>query len=159
MNMNALDYKGYQGSAEVDLDSGVLHGKLLFVNDLVTYEATTVTELLQQFRAAVDDYVETCRELNREPHKPCSGVFNVRVGPELHRAASVRAMQEGVKLNALVVNALTQYLRDKEIRHTHTHDHQVTLKIVNFTEIKSIQPSTYLTGATQQFEMQTHVTH
>lgn len=157
--MTTLEYKGYQGSAEVDAETDVLVGKILFITDLVTYEAKTVQSLRKEFQAAVDDYLETCLQLGRDPQQPFSGVFNVRVGPALHRAAAIRAQKDGVKLNAVMVNALERYLTDTPAKHSHTHDHTVTVKIVSLSQVKRLEPRTYNTQQSQQFEMHTHVTH
>ena len=51
-----LEYKGYYGSVEVSLDDNVLRGKILFVSDLVTYEADSVNGLRTAFEESVDDY-------------------------------------------------------------------------------------------------------
>lgn len=158
--MNTMAYKAYQGSVEVDLDSNLLFGKILFVNDLVTYEAKTVVALRKAFEEAVDDYLETCRQLGRDAQQPFSGVFNVRVGPDLHRAAALRAQKDGVKLNAVVVMAIEQYLNGSTIQHVHTHDHTVTVKLVSLSDVKKPDVQAYGVGKTQQFEMNTtHVTH
>jgi predicted HicB family RNase H-like nuclease len=157
--MSMLEYKGYQGSVETDLDTGTLHGKVLFVNDLVTYEATTLPELRQQFCESVDDYLQTCQTLGRDPQQPCNGVFNVRVSPGLHRAASIKAHQDGVKLNAVMVRALEQYLHHSAVQHTHTHDHTVTIKVISLTDVKRIEPRAYQGDTLESFEMHTHATH
>jgi len=157
--MSTLEHNGYQGSIEVDVGTDLLFGKILFVNDLVTYEAKTVPDLRKEFQAAVDDYLVTCQQLGRDPQQPCGGVFNVRVGPALHRAAAVRAHKDGVKLNAVVVNALEQYLADATINHTHTYDHIVTVKLTSLSDVKSPGVRTYSSEKMQQFEMNTHATH
>lgn len=157
--MTTLEYKGYLGSVEIDVETGVLFGKILFVTDLVTYEATTVPALQNEFQVAVDDYLETCQQLGRDPQQSCSGLFNVRVGPALHRAAAIRAQKDGVKLNAVVVSALEQYLTDATIKHAHTHDHIVTVKVVSLSEVKKPELRMYSTDQPQQFEMHTYVTH
>ena len=157
--MTTLEHNGYQGSLEVDVGTDLLFGKILFINDLVTYEAKTVPDLRKEFQAAVDDYLVTCQQLGRDPQQPCGGVFNVRVGPALHRAAAVRAHKHGVKLNAVVVSALEQYLADATIKHAHTHDHIVTVKLTSLSDVKSPGMRTYSTGQVQQFEMKTYVTH
>lgn len=157
--MSTLEHNGYQGSIEVDVGTDLLFGKILFVNDLVTYEAKTVPDLRKEFQAAVDDYLVTCQQLGRDPQQPCGGVFNVRVGPALHRAAAVRAHKDGVKLNAVVVSALEQYLADATINHAHTHDHIVTVKLTSLSDVKSPGVQTYSPEKMQQFEMNTHVTH
>lgn len=121
--MKILSYKGYEGSAEVDMELEVCGGKLLFIPDLVTYEAETPKQLQHEFEAAVDDYLETCRDLGREPQKPFKGSFNVRVPPQIHRAAAVRAVIDDVSLNDVVVRALDCYLNVRA-----DVQHNVTLK-------------------------------
>lgn len=156
--MSTLEYKGYHGSIEIDLESYILHGKILFVTDLVTYEGTSVTEVETQFKSAVNDYLETCQQLGREPQQPFSGSFNVRVGSTLHKNATMRALRDGVKLNAIVVTALEQYLAGNTVKHSHTHEHNVT---VNVNATKSFGPVTYSNDPvlTQQLEMSTNVHH
>lgn len=108
--MGILKYKDFEGSADLDTDRWVCRGKLLFIDDLVTYEATTPAALQAEFEAAVDDYVETCREIGKEPQKACRGQFNVRVSSELHKTAQRRANAENISLNAVVGKALEAYL-------------------------------------------------
>nr|WP_082522096.1 type II toxin-antitoxin system HicB family antitoxin [Ramlibacter sp. Leaf400] len=108
--MTVLRYKGYEGSAEVDLQRGVCHGRIRLIDDLVTYEAATPRELVGAFEAAVDDYLETCRQLNRAPRKSYGGVFNVRTSPEKHCELGTRALRKGASLNAIVNEAIDMYL-------------------------------------------------
>ncbi len=68
--MDVLKYKDYEGTAELDMERKVCRGKILFIDDLVTYEADTPAKLQHEFEAAVDDYIETCSSLagNRKNH-------------------------------------------------------------------------------------------
>lgn len=109
--MELLSHKGYNGSIETSLTDNVLHGKILFINDLVTYEADNIPQLKAEFEAAVDDYLDTCAQIGKVPQKSCSGQFNVRVTPELHRLAQQRAAEEGTSLNAVTASALESYLK------------------------------------------------
>lgn len=104
---NIFSYKGYEGTAEVDLESMICRGKILFINDLVTYEASSPVKLKKEFESAVDDYLETCEELGREPLKPLKGLFNVRVPPQLHKELVIKAMMEKVSLNEFIVRSLS----------------------------------------------------
>ena len=52
----ALVHRGYAGSIEISLEDRCLHGRLLYVDDLITYEAESVPELEAAFRDAVDRY-------------------------------------------------------------------------------------------------------
>jgi predicted HicB family RNase H-like nuclease len=105
-----LEYKGYFGSVRFDEDDDVLHGRLEFIRDLVTYEARDVRGLKRAFRAAVDDYLSLCESGGRKPDTPLKGSFNVRPGRDLHRRAMLMARRRGTNLNAVVTEALTHYL-------------------------------------------------
>lgn len=105
-------YKGFEGNAEIDTDAQVCRGKILYIDDLVTYKANSPAELVQEFQAAVDDYLATCAQVGKTPQKPCKGQFNVRVTPEQHRQAQGRATRDHTSLNAVVAAALERYLLD-----------------------------------------------
>jgi predicted HicB family RNase H-like nuclease len=62
-----LKYKGYIGSAEVDVENRVLVGKLLFVRDSIAYSATSIEGLATAFNEAVDDYLAACVNEGGEP--------------------------------------------------------------------------------------------
>lgn len=124
--MEILKYKDYEGTAELDMGRQVCRGKILFIDDLVTYEAATPAELQNEFEAAVDDYIETCNALGREPQKPLRGQFNVRIPSALHKAAAIRALADDVSLNDVVVRALDAFLN---VRTDINHNVRLTLNI------------------------------
>lgn len=101
-----MSYRGYSAKVEVDTDAGLLHGEVADISDVVTFQAESVPDLRREFEAAVDDYLEFCRERGTEPQKPYSGRFVVRIEPELHRAAAVAAKHAGESLNAFVAGAV-----------------------------------------------------
>jgi predicted HicB family RNase H-like nuclease len=102
-----LEYKDYHGSVSFSSDDSVFHGKIEFINDLITFEADNVPDLKESFSEAVDDYLETCKALGREPQKPYKGTFNVRIRPELHKKAVLAASKKKISLNKLVENAIS----------------------------------------------------
>lgn len=119
--MDTLKYKDYEGTAEIDMSRRVCHGRILFIDDLVTYQASGPGELQTEFEAAVDDYIATCVEVGKEPQRPFKGLFNVRIPPALHRAAAMRAVCDEVALNEVVVRALDAFLNVRaEVNHTVT---------------------------------------
>ena len=71
--MDILKYKEFAGSAVHDMASGACRGKLLFIGDLVTYQAATPSALQSMFEAAVDDYLHTCASLGKVPQQPHAG--------------------------------------------------------------------------------------
>lgn len=102
---NYLKHKNYFGSVEFSSEDNVLYGKILGINDLVSYEAESVQELKTAFIEAVEDYLETCNALGKEPNKFYKGVFNVRTSNEKHRALAIIAEKKKIKLNELVNKA------------------------------------------------------
>ena len=110
---NIMRYNGYCGSVEHSLEDMVLHGKILFINDLVTYEADTLPELEQAFHEEVDDYIAFCEKIGKEPEKPFKGTFNVRIDPDLHKRAAIQAEAAGITLNQLVSDAIQHELTPK----------------------------------------------
>lgn len=116
---NLLKYKGYYGSMEISLEDKVLHGKIECINDLVTYEAQNVDALQSAFEVAVDDYLETCAEIGKEPDRTMSGTFNVRIGEILHKKAYLKSCSLGVTLNEFVRLSVSEKLDDKKEVHIH----------------------------------------
>ncbi|HGA5700449.1 TPA: type II toxin-antitoxin system HicB family antitoxin [Salmonella enterica subsp. enterica serovar Birkenhead] len=124
MKMNNLfKYKGYFGSIDISIDDDVLYGKLECINDLVTYEAKTIEALRKAFEEAVEDYIETCKELGRTPEKTMSGTFNVRIGSSLHKEAYLAARSLKMSLNDYVKKAIENEVLDKKEFHIHIDSH------------------------------------
>jgi predicted HicB family RNase H-like nuclease len=103
-----LEYKGYLGSIEIDSEARLFHGRIEFIEDLVTFEGSSYLELEREFKAAVNDYLKTCKEAGREPDAPFKGTFNVRLGADLHKRAAIAAKRQGRSLNDLVKEAVEQ---------------------------------------------------
>ncbi len=120
--MKPLQYSGYLGSLDYSLEDGCLYGKILYINDLVTYEAATVPELETAFKESVDDYLETCADIGKDPDKSFKGTFNVRMTPEQHKAAAVEAMLQETTLNDFVSRAVAEKLAGREVHH-HNDQH------------------------------------
>lgn len=62
-------YKGYIGSYQKSVEDNCVHGRILYINDLVTYEAEDTWGIQAAFEAAVDHYIETCKTLGDTPNK------------------------------------------------------------------------------------------
>lgn len=106
-----LQYKDYIGAIHFSTNDEVFYGKILGINDLVSFEGQSVKELKKAFKEAVDDYLETCKQLKKEPQKTYKGSFNVRIPTELHRQAALAAHQKGVSLNEFVKAAIDESLQ------------------------------------------------
>lgn len=111
---NMLDYNGYKGTVEFSLNDQVFYGQIFGINDTVMYEGSSVKELQKMFREAVDDYLETCKEMGKEPERAFKGSFNVRIKPELHRLAALKAVAAKMSLNEFIENAIAGSLKSIE---------------------------------------------
>ncbi len=109
--METLKYKGYIASLHYSKEDKTFWGKLELVNSLVTFEAQNANELENAFKEAVEDYIETCKAQKTTPEKPFKGVFNVRIKPELHKAAYQRAIENGVSLNRFIEDSISKGLQ------------------------------------------------
>jgi predicted HicB family RNase H-like nuclease len=103
-----LTYKDFIGSVHFSAEDEVFHGKIEGISDLITFEGQSVSELVNAFQEAVDDYIELCSEVGKEPERPFKGSFNVRIPSELHRKAAKKAAIMGISLNQLVQKALEE---------------------------------------------------
>lgn len=126
--MNNLTYKGYTGTIEASVEDGCLHGQLLFITDIITYEGNTVDGIRASFEEAVDHYLAYCQDTGKPANKPYSGTFNVRVGQELHRKAVEVAYHQGITLNDFVAQSIKNAIEENGVmRLEHTHQHNITI--------------------------------
>ena len=121
--MKTLRHKGYLGSAEISTEDNCLHGQILYVKDLVTYEAENPAELQSAFEAAVEDYLQTCAQIGKCPDKPFSGSFNVRIPPEQHRSVAIAATQNETSLNSWIAEAIKAKLEGRGGAYHHDESH------------------------------------
>lgn len=128
MAQSELDYKGYTGSVEVSIEDACLHGHILFINDLVTFEGENVPEIQVAFQNAVDRYLSHCERVGKSADKPYSGTFNVRIGTELHTKAAKVAHIRKINLNEFVKSAIQAAVDINGIV-THKHQHQHFVRV------------------------------
>ena len=101
-----LQYKGYVGTVEAD--DGTFVGRVSGLKDVITFEGETFAKVEQVFHDSVDDYLAFCAERGEQPDRPFSGKIPLRVDPEVHRKAAVRAQAEGVSLNAWIARRIDE---------------------------------------------------
>lgn len=94
-----MSYKGYSARVEYDDEDGIFTGRIAGIRDGVGFHADSVAELREAFHEAVEDYLEACARIGKEPQKAFSGQMMFRVNPEVHRKAAVAAELAGKSLN------------------------------------------------------------
>ena len=101
-----MEHQGYRARAIFDEEAGLLHGEVVGIRDVVTFQGETVAELRAAFRDSVDEYLKFCAEKGQEPNRPFSGRVSLRMSPEIHQAASIAAHTEGKSLNAWLTDTI-----------------------------------------------------
>lgn len=115
---DTLTHNGFIGSVHFSAEDKVFHGKIEGINDLVTFEGSSVDGLSKAFHEAIEDYIELCKEAKKTPRRSYKGSFNIRVSPEIHGKAITKAKQLGISLNKLVQTAIEHEIDD---RHCQTY--------------------------------------
>ncbi|MFO1196231.1 MAG: type II toxin-antitoxin system HicB family antitoxin [Burkholderiaceae bacterium] len=106
--MNTMSHKGYAARVEYSEDDGCFVGHIAGIRDVIGFHGESVGELRAAFEEAVEDYLETCRKLGREPNHPYSGQFRLRLSPELHARAAAIAQTQGKSLNTWVSEVIAR---------------------------------------------------
>ena len=69
-----MTYKGYTASIEADSEAGILFGRVLGINDVVTFKGKTVKQAHKEFQNSVDDYLAFCEQLGEKADKSCEKI-------------------------------------------------------------------------------------
>ena len=108
---NTMTYKGYSARIDYDDEDRVFTGQIAGIRDGVGFHADNVEALREAFHEAVEDYLETCAGIGKQPQKPYSGRMMFRVSPEVHRQAALAAELSGKSLNQWAEEVLDRAAR------------------------------------------------
>ena len=108
-----IEYKGYTGVFEFDPSIDAFQGRIVGLQDVVTFQGRSLDGLRREMAESVEDYLDFCAEVGKEPERPYRGEFLVRTTPELHRAAAIEAEASGMSLNAWIEATLTSVVRER----------------------------------------------
>ena len=101
-----MKYKGYESIIRYSDEDQTFVGEVINTQDILVFDGNDVSEIEQSFHAVVDEYIENCKAEGKEPNKPFSGNFVMRIKPELHRALFIKAKQAGLSLNTFISKKL-----------------------------------------------------
>lgn len=104
--MTTMHHEGYIATIDLDENAGLFHGEVVNTRDVLTFQGRTLDELRAAFADTIADYVDWCRERGKEPERPYSGAFSLRITPELHRRVAAAAARAGKSINGFVADAL-----------------------------------------------------
>ena len=101
-----MKYKGYIGFIAYDEDDKMFYGEVIGINDIITYQGATVDELEQDFKDAVDYYIEWCREDGVEPQICNPGALELSMANSLRIRLESEAAMKQISLNELILSKL-----------------------------------------------------
>lgn len=105
---NSLSHRGYTARVEFSPEDDAFVGHIVGIRDIVGFHGQTVDEIRTAFVEAVDDYIDTCAALGKDPDLPASGRLVLRLPVELHGRLRSAAQREGQSLNAFLVDQLAK---------------------------------------------------
>ena len=111
---DVLMYKGFIGSVHFAAEDRAFYGKVEGVNDLITFEGSTVDELEQSFKYMVDEHINDCHKNNTPLEKSYKGNLNIRLTPELHKKAAFNASIRGISLNQYINEAIQNEIESSD---------------------------------------------
>lgn len=101
-----MTYKGYTAFVEFDSEAKVFHGEVVDLGDIVIFQSSDAEKLEAEFHRSVDEYLAFCQEIGKQPEKPFSGKFVVRIPKKLHQEAFLSARGRRQSLNSFIAGAI-----------------------------------------------------
>ncbi|HOD84546.1 MAG: hypothetical protein BWX88_00884 [Planctomycetes bacterium ADurb.Bin126] len=65
-----MRYRGYEARVEPDPRAGILHGEVVGIRDVITFQAESADQIEQAFHDSVDYYLGFCRRRGEHPETP-----------------------------------------------------------------------------------------
>ena len=106
--MNTLTYRGSTARMDFDTDDKIIVGRVVDIDDIVTFHGASVAEFEFAFHGAVDGYIFAFEQLGQTADKPASGRMMLRVNPMVHAAAVKASARSGLSLNKWAEKVLGQ---------------------------------------------------
>lgn len=104
--MSMMNYKGFSARIEYSDEDGCFVGRVAGIQDVIGFHGQSVAKLRAAFKEAIDDYLETCARVGKQPNKPYSGQFRLRLSPDLHARVALAAESKGKSLNTLITDLI-----------------------------------------------------
>jgi predicted HicB family RNase H-like nuclease len=97
--MNSMTYRGYTARMDFDADDKIIVGRVIDIDDIITFHGVSIPEFELAFKTVVDGYIHACDQLGQAADKPASGRMMLRVNPAVHAAAVKASARSGQSLN------------------------------------------------------------
>lgn len=71
--LEAMSYRGYTATMTFDAEDKIIVGRVLDLNDIITFHARSVSEFETAFHAVIDDHIAACKALGSGKGRPAGG--------------------------------------------------------------------------------------
>ncbi|MEG9499162.1 DNA repair protein [Mannheimia granulomatis] len=105
---NIMEINGYKAVIAYDPETELFRGEFIGLNGGADFYADNVAQLKKEGEISLNVFLEMCEKKNIEPFKQYSGKFNIRLSPELHKAAVMAATAENLSLNEWISQTLAK---------------------------------------------------
>ena len=95
--INQLYYKGYTANIFFTEEDGVFFGKVEGIRDSISFEGESVKLLTEDFHSAIDEYLEFCKSVGKEPQK--TSEYKEISPEELYNIVCLHANQKKMTVN------------------------------------------------------------
>jgi len=106
--MKTMKHKGYSARIEYSDEDACFVGHIAGIDDVVGFHGEAVQELRAAFTEAVDDYLEACKKVGKQPQKTYSGKLMLRIPPKVHAAVAQAAEVSGKSINQWAADMLDE---------------------------------------------------
>ena len=88
-----VEYRGYTAKiiGTTVGEESVYHGTVMGVTDLVVFEGETQEEAIQSFHDAIDDYIDTCKAIEK---KPLQSYIDTLPDPNTLKEKAIKAISD-----------------------------------------------------------------
>jgi predicted HicB family RNase H-like nuclease len=105
---NVMTIDGHKAVITLDPEIGMFRGEFTGLAGGADFYATDLAGLQREGSISLRVYLDACAKSGIEPLAKASGALNLRVVPELHRAATLAAKAAGKSLNQWASEVLAE---------------------------------------------------
>lgn len=111
MLSNVISHRGYHAEIRYDPSADAFDGRVLGLQDVISFYGRTPEELRREMEAAIEDYLDWCAADGVKPERSWSGKLTLRSDDEFRRRVLIAAAARGQSVRAWI-----NELADRESR-------------------------------------------
>jgi predicted HicB family RNase H-like nuclease len=111
MLSNVISYRGHYARITFDPSADAFHGRVLGMQDVISFYGRTSDELREEMRAAVEDYIAWCKAEGDKPEKSWAGKLTLRPDEDVRRRVLIAAAARGQSVNAWINQVIDREAR------------------------------------------------